>query len=51
MLSNIQKNIILRAVRIRMSEGEELEMILESYPRLTDGEKDEIRVTYGQKEA
>ena len=51
MLSNIQKNIILRAVRIRMSEGEELEMILESYPRLIDGEKNEIRGAYGQKEA
>ena len=51
MLSNIQKNIILRAVRIRLSDGEDLEMILESYPRLTDGEKNEIRVAYGQKEA
>ena len=50
MLSNIQKNIILRAVRIRMSEGEDLEMILESYPRLTDGEKNEIRAAYRQRQ-
>lgn len=42
MLSNIQKNIIIKAVRIRMSSGEKLEEILESYPRLTEKEKAEI---------
>ena len=42
MLSNIQKNIIIKAVRIRMDRGEELEEILESYPRLTDADKAEI---------
>lgn len=42
MLSNIQKNIIIKAVRIRMSSGEKLEEILESYPRLTEEDKTEI---------
>ncbi|MEW4414410.1 hypothetical protein [Clostridium sp. AN503] len=42
MLSNIQKNIIIKAARIRMERGEELEEILSSYPRLTAAEKAEI---------
>lgn len=42
MLSSIQKNIIIKAVRIRMERGEEPGEILESYPRLTDAEKAEI---------
>lgn len=42
MLSNIQKNIILRAVEIRHEAGEELEMILGSYTRLNDEERKEI---------
>lgn len=49
MLSNIQKNIILRAVRIRMSEGEDLEMILESYPRLTDARKMKSELPTGRR--
>lgn len=42
MLSNIQKNIIIKAARIRMDRGEKVEKILESYPRLTDADKTEI---------
>ena len=42
MLSNIQKNIIIKAARIRMDRGENVEEILESYPRLTDADKAEI---------
>lgn len=42
MLSNIQKNIIIKAVRIRIDSGEKLEEILKSYPRLTDNDKVEI---------
>mgnify|MGYP001029404516 CR=1 FL=1 len=42
MLSNIQKNIIIKAARIRMDRGEKVEEILESYPRLTDADKAEI---------
>lgn len=42
MLSNIQKNIIIKAVRIRMERGEEPEEILRSYPRITKEEQAEI---------
>lgn len=47
MLSNIQKNIILRAVRIRMSEGEVLDNILQSYTKLTYAEREEIKALLG----
>lgn len=43
MLSNIQKNILLKAVKIRLRNGEELDKILESYAKLTESEKNEIK--------
>lgn len=46
MLSNIQKNIILRAVEIRRKAGEELETILESYPKLTTEDRAELLAAY-----
>lgn len=46
MLSNIQKNIILRAVEIRRKTGEELETILESYPKLTAEDRTELLAAY-----
>ena len=42
MLSNIQKNIILRAVRIRL-----LDDILQSYTKLTYAEREEIKALLG----
>lgn len=42
-MSNAAKNIMLRVIRRRMEEGEELEDILASYPKLTDAEKEELR--------
>ena len=42
MLSSIQKSIIIKAVKIRMDRGENLQEILESYNRLTEEEKAEI---------
>ena len=42
MLSNIQKNIILRAVEIRRGAGEDPEAILDSYSRLSYEERKEI---------
>nr|DAN06756.1 MAG TPA: Protein of unknown function (DUF433) [Caudoviricetes sp.] len=42
-MSNAAKNIMLRVIRRRMAEGEELEDILASYPKLTDAEKEELR--------
>lgn len=48
MLSNIQKNIILKAVKIRVRNGEELNTILESYTKLTEIEKNEIKSLCGK---
>lgn len=42
-MSNAAKNIMLRVIRRRMEEGEELEDILAGYPNLTDAEKEELR--------
>lgn len=47
MLSSIQKNIIVKAVKIRMDRGEGLREILESYSRLTDDEREEIMDSIG----
>lgn len=46
MLSNIQKNIIIKAVQIRLSNGEDLEVIINSYSKLTNKEKEEIKEIY-----
>ena len=50
MLSNIQRNIILRAVKIRMAKGEDLEDILHSYTKLTDADREEIKAALGQRQ-
>lgn len=42
MLTNIQKNIIIRAARIRIQNGEKPDEILASYKKLTDEEREEI---------
>ncbi|MFQ8729050.1 MAG: hypothetical protein ACLSAC_00305 [Enterocloster bolteae] len=44
MLSNIQRNIIIRALQIRKSQGEEPADILDGYRNLTEDEKEEILV-------
>ena len=43
MMSKSMKNLMIRVMKKKMSEGEDLEEILESYPRLTDEEKQELR--------
>jgi len=42
MLSNIQRNIIIRALRIRKGQGEEPAEVLEGYRNLTEDEKAEV---------
>lgn len=42
MISNIQRNIIIRALRIRQEAGEQPADILEGYRNLTEEEKAEI---------
>lgn len=41
-MSNAAKNIMVRVIKRRMAEGENLEDILESYPKLTEEEKTEL---------
>lgn len=42
MLSNIEKNIITYALRLRAAAGEDPKEILKTYTKLTDEEKYEI---------
>ena len=42
-MSNASKNIMVRVIKRRMADGENLDDILESYPRLTEEEKQELR--------
>lgn len=43
MLSNIQKNIIVKAVKIRVRNGEEIDVVLMSYAKLTGEERKIIK--------
>lgn len=42
-MSNAAKNIMVRVIKRRMAEGEKLEDILTSYPKLTEKEIRELR--------
>lgn len=42
-MSNLVKKIMISAIKARMRQGEDLEEILESYPKLTKDEKEELR--------
>lgn len=42
-MSNAAKKIMVRVIKRRMSEGERLEDILISYPKLTEEEKEGLR--------
>lgn len=42
-MSNAAKNIMTRVIKRRMMEGEKMEDVLVSYPRLTEEEKEELR--------
>lgn len=44
MLSNIQRNVIIRALQIRKNQGEEPAEVLAGYTRLTEDEKTEVLV-------
>lgn len=43
MLSRPVKNIMFRVIKRRIAEGENLDSILESYPKLSDEDKEELR--------
>ena len=42
-MSKAAKNIMVRVIKKRVSEGEALDEILEGYSKLTDAEKQELR--------
>ena len=42
-MSNAAKNIMVRVIKRKFAEGEDLEEILAGYPKLTDEEKEELR--------
>ena len=42
-MSNVMRNIIVRAIKARMKNGEALNDILNSYPKLTKTEKEELK--------
>jgi hypothetical protein len=48
MLSNIQKHIIIRALKTRKAAGENPEEILAGYKNLTEEEKQEILAELGE---
>lgn len=41
-------NLLCRVIRRRMARGEELETILQDYPRLTRDERETVRETLGE---
>ena len=49
MMGTVQRNIIIRALRIRQGQGEEPADILEGYKNLTEEEKAEILVALEEK--
>lgn len=42
MISKLQKDIVVKAIKIRLKNGEDIEAIMSSYIRLTQDERDEI---------
>ena len=42
-MNNIMKNIIVRAIKARLKNGETLDDIFKSYPKLTKTEKEELK--------
>ena len=43
MMNDVVKNIVSRAIEIRIKRGESLEDVLNSYSKLTDDDKNELR--------
>lgn len=43
MLSNLKVKMFLKAIKIKMERGEDLEDILNQYTKLTDEEKEQLR--------
>lgn len=42
-MNDVTKNIVVRAIDIRIKRGESIDDILASYPKLTEEEKNELK--------
>ena len=42
-MSNVMRNIIVRAIKARLKNGETLDDIFKSYPKLSKEEKEELK--------
>lgn len=42
-MNDITKNIVIRAINVRIKRGESIDDILASYPKLTEEEKNELK--------
>lgn len=42
-------NLLCRVIRRRLDNGEELDMILKDYPKLTDEERDGVRSIFDKE--
>lgn len=42
-MNDVTKNIVIRAINIRIKRGESIDDILASYPKLTEEEKNELK--------
>lgn len=42
-MNNLVKKIMVSAIKARIKQGETLEEVLDSYPKLTKDEKNELR--------
>lgn len=46
MLSNVQKNVIIRALQIRETHGEDLKKAILDYKKLTSEDKEQILLVF-----
>lgn len=42
-MNDVTKNIVIRAINVRIKRGESIDNILTSYPKLTEEEKNELK--------
>lgn len=42
-MNDVTKNIVIRAINVRIKRGESIDDILASYPKLTEEEKNELK--------
>ena len=42
-MNDVTKNIVIRAINVRIKRGESIDDILASYPKLTKEEKNELK--------